>query len=146
MTNAQPGKVIRHKLDEYADGEYADKHRYMLLVDKDAENDTLCFVNLSKIRGKERKLQYKDNFPLVDYRPLPEPSFAILSSEYIIDDHAMLLPYYINGAVSDNEMERVLAQRAVIKREMFDKINTRFVTKENFIQGNTYKQKYPKRK
>ena len=97
MLNAELGNIVRFKLSKYADGDFADKHRYMLLVEVSSDNSLFTFVNISSIRGKAYQLQYEHNYEILNYAPLPEPSFAKLDSEYIIENFSGLMPYFLRS-------------------------------------------------
>lgn len=80
MINSGNGLLL--KMD-YADGGKADKKRTFLVIGK--HNDFFHLLNISSVKGKERRLGFRNNKNIVRYNPpFLKKSFVKLDALYII--------------------------------------------------------------
>lgn len=79
-----PGHVLALKLPFANGSQYPTKRPFLVIENND--NKTLELLNISTIKGKERKLLFKSNTKIEKYSPpLDEPSFLKMDELYIID-------------------------------------------------------------
>ena len=57
----------------------------MLIVKKDEKNNVVEMINISSLKGKEKRLIYDSNIAINNYYPLPVPSFAKLKTLYKLE-------------------------------------------------------------
>lgn len=76
------GNGLLLKID-FADGGVCDSERTFLVINVDKEN--IHLLNISSVRGKERKLGFSSNKNIIRYKPpFMRPSFVKMDALYII--------------------------------------------------------------
>lgn len=88
------------------------KKRYMLILNID-NNNTVEMINVSSIKGKEKKLFFDSNVIIKSYAPLPVPSFAKLDVVYTVNNFDNLKKYVaFNGAkISKQQFANIKFER-----------------------------------
>lgn len=96
----QVGNFLRFIPPKLSGGDIGNKYRYMLVIEYDKKNNIVKMINVSSLKGKEHNLLYNSNIEINNYTPLPVPSFAKVSTIYIIDYFKELEKYIaFNGQV-----------------------------------------------
>ncbi len=94
-------------------GDIGNKKRYMLVIENDTTDNSIKMINVSSLRGKEFKLLYNSNFNIQNFKPLPAPSFAKLSTTYIIDNFDGLENYiaFNNAKIAETQLSDIENKR-----------------------------------
>lgn len=114
------------------------KRRYMLIIDNDIEKNIIKLLNISKIKGKERKMVYDSNLPMKeDYYPFTQPSFVKLKTTYEIENFGELSNYisYKGEKVTKQQFEAIIQEKQKYSDKHKD-CNTIIIEKEEFFKIN----------
>lgn len=83
---------------DYADGGAHNKKRTFLVIN--SSKSTVHILNVSSLRGKERKLGFKSNKRIRRYRPpFLKPSFVKLDALYILENDYRLEAFLLNHGI-----------------------------------------------
>lgn len=103
------GDVIKCKMP-FEDGTVNDYQRYFLVLK--AEEQVTC-LNVSSVKGKEKKLLFPSNKEIIEYNPpFPFRTMVKLDSLYLMDSIENIISYKF-GSISECAL-------AEIKRQYFE--------------------------
>ena len=111
----------------------------MLIINKDNRNNILEMINVSSLKGKEKRLIYDSNIEIHNYYPLPVPSFAKLKTLYKIENIKELKQcIYFNGLkLNEKELNFIKTEREKYIKKHKDSNIIKFSNKE-FINNNFF--------
>lgn len=117
------------------DGDFvSDKRRYMVITD---DNEELEMINISSLKGKERKLMFPGNIKLYNREPFLAPSFAKIDTIYKIEYFPELEEFISFGGekLNEEDFKTILLEKDkyISKTKNINEIN---FTKEEFIRKN----------
>lgn len=117
------------------DGNFvSDKRRYMVITN---DNERLEMINISSLKGKERKLMFLGNIKLYNREPFLAPSFAKVDTTYKIEYFPELEEFISFGGKKLNKED---FNNILLEREEYititKNINEINFTKEEFMSKN----------
>ena len=117
------------------DGNFvSDKRRYMVITN---DNEELEMINISSLKGKERKLMFPGNIKLYNREPFLAPSFAKVDTIYKMEYFPKLEEFISFGGekLNEEDFNNILSEREkyITKTKNVNEIN---FTKEEFMSKN----------
>ena len=117
------------------DGNFiSDKRRYMVITN---HNEKLEMINISSLKGKERKLMFPGNIKLYNRKPFLAPSFAKVDTIYKMEYFPELEEFisFRGQKLNEQDFNNILLEREryITKTKNVNEVN---FTKEEFISKN----------
>lgn len=108
----------------------------MLVISKDYKNNFIEMINVSSLKGKEKKLIYDSNVEIHNYKPLSVPSFAKLKTLYKLEniEEAKLCISFNGAKINNKELNFIKSEREKYIKKHRDS-NVIIYDKDNFINN-----------
>ncbi|MFW6016846.1 MAG: hypothetical protein ACOCRK_10450 [bacterium] len=129
------GQALLLKLP-YADGGVCKKKRPFLVIE--VLNDSCYLLNISSVKGKFRKLQFKSNILINKYNPpFIKPSFVKIDAVYKLDYFPELTKSILNSGNKLNEKDFDNIKNKLISFKANNNVLSKSFTAEEIKQFNS---------
>lgn len=128
------GNGLLLKID-FADGGVCDADRTFLVINVEKEN--IHLLNISSLRGKERKLGFSSNKNIIRYKPpFMKPSFVKMDALYIIPNDEWIDSKILcdNRCMNPLEINNIIQDYTIFRES--NKINIKVCTKDELLIKN----------
>ena len=108
------GQILYFTPPKFADGTSNANKRLMLIIDVDNDLNTVSLLNITKLFGKARQINWRYNKLIKNfYPPLPVPSFVKLDSIYIVENFSKLKRalYSSGDMINNNDFKSIIKAR-----------------------------------
>lgn len=130
----EKGQILNFNPPKLDGNVVSDKRRYMVITN---DNEKLEMINISSLKGKERKLMFSGNVKLYNREPFLAPSFARVDTVYKTEYFPKLEEFISFGGekLNKEDFNNILLEREryITRTKNVNEIN---FTKEEFINKN----------
>lgn len=120
---------------DFADGGVCETNRTFLVINVEKEN--IHLLNISSVRGKERKLGFLSNKNIKRYKPpFMRPSFAKMDAVYIIPNDEWIDTKVLcnNRCMNPLEIQDIIQEYTSFREN--NEISIKVCTKEELLMKN----------